>query len=103
MLELVKYVMLRDMAKSKPTPKASPRRPSDPLALAKVIGDIATGQTEPLSGSEPTPDEVRRVMSMLGKVGGKAGGKARAKALTKQQRIDIALKGSTARWGKKKV
>src|SRR5260221_520115 len=99
MLELVKYVMLRDMGK----PKPRPRRPSDPIALAKLVGDIATGQTDPLPAPEPTPDEVRRVMSMLGKVGGKAGGKARAKALTKQQRVDIALKGSTARWGKKKV
>ena len=97
MLELVKYVMLRDMAKPKPRPS----RPTDPLALAKVIGDIATGQTDPLL--EPTPDEVRRVMSMLGKVGGKVGGRARAKSLTKQQRVSIAMKGATARWGKKKV
>jgi len=102
MLELVKYVMLRDMAK----PKQNPLRPSDPIALAKLVGDIATGQTRDSQISplpDPTPDEVRRVMSMLGKVGGKAGGKARAKSLTKQQRIDIAAKGASARWGKKKV
>lgn len=98
MLELVKYVMLRDMAKS----KQQPHRPSDPLALAKQIGDIATRtQSDPLPA--PTQDEIRRVMSALGKVGGKVGGKARAKSLTKQQRIDIAVKGASARWGKKKV
>ena len=95
MLELVKYAMLRDMTKQRP------RRPNDPIALAKVVGDIATGQTDPLPESKPTPDEVRRVMSMLGKVGGKKGGAARAKSLTGRQLTEIAKKGARARWSKK--
>jgi len=95
MLELVKYVMLRDMAKS----KQQPRRPSDPLALAKVIGDIATGQTDPLPA--PTQDEIRRVMSALGKRGGPIGGAKRAEALSATRRREIAREGAAARWGKK--
>lgn len=96
MLELVKYVMLKNMAK----PKQRPFRPSDPLALAKTIGDIATGQTDPLP--EPTLDEVRRVMSMLGKIGGKKGGPARADALSKTRRREIARGAAQARWKLKK-
>ena len=96
MLELVKYVMLKDMGKSKPRSV----RPRDPLALAKVIGDIATGQTA--VPPEPTDEEIRRVMSALGKRGGPKGGAARAKSLTKQERRAIAIKGAEARWLKTK-
>ena len=95
MLELVKYVMLRDMAKPQ-----RPNRPTDPIALAKVIGDIATGQTETLP--EPTREEIRRVMSSLGKKGGKEGGKARAKALSAARRKEIAQEAAIARWKKRK-
>src|SRR5258706_475659 len=84
MLELVKYVMMTDMAKS----KSNPRRPSDPIALAKIVGDIATGQTDP--HPNPTPEEARGVMSTQGKAGGKRGGAARAKSLTGRQRTKIA-------------
>lgn len=96
MLELVKYVIMKDMAKSKPHPS----RPRDPLALAKVIGDIATGQTETLP--EPTQDEIRRVMSALGKLGGPKGGAARHKALSAERRREIAKAGAAARWKDKK-
>ena len=43
-------------------------RPRDPIALAKLIGDIATGQTE--DSVERHPEQER---------GGKRGGRARAK------------------------
>jgi hypothetical protein len=103
MLELVKYAMLRDMAKS----PQRPHRPSDPIALAKLVGDIATGQAtgqvEDKPIPDPTPDEVRRVMSALGKRGGPKGGAARALALSEDRRKEIAQGGAAARWGKKKV
>ena len=100
MLELVKYVMLRDMAK----PRAGKRlaRPKDPFELASLIGKIATGQIEDKPIPEPTPDEVRRVMSALGKRGGPKGGAARAEALSSDRRREIAKAGAAARWKVKK-
>ncbi len=100
MLELVKYVMLRDMAKPKSTKRLP--RPKDPFELASLIGKIATGQVEDKPLPEPTADEVRRVMSALGKRGGPKGGAARAKALSEDRRKEIAQKGAAARWKSKK-
>ena len=82
------------MAKAK---QRKPRRPADPVQLAKVVGDIATGQVQ---DEPPTNEEVRRVMSMLGKIGGPKGGRQRAKSLTKAERSDIAKKAALARWNK---
>lgn len=78
--------------------KKPPKRPSDPLALAKAIGDIATGQTTQEAPEQPTDEEIRRVMSLLGKKGGKKGGKARAKALSDEERQAIAKKAAKSRW-----
>ncbi len=65
------------------------KRPRDPIALAKLIGDIATGQV------------VESQESRLGQeLGGLRGGKARAKALTPQQRSEIARAAAAARWKK---
>jgi hypothetical protein len=66
-------------------------RPRDPLQLAKLIGDIATGQT-----SEPaeTPSGKRA------RVAGSKGGPARAAKLTPEQRADIARLAAEARWKK---
>jgi hypothetical protein len=103
MLEPVKYVMLRDMAKPRPIPF---KQPTDPFELAKLVGDIATGQAQEQPGhsNQPTTDELRRVMSALGKIGGRKGGKARAKSLSKQRRKEIAIRAAVARWkGKKKL
>ena|SRR6267154_4886668 len=100
MLELVKYVMFRDMAKPKPAKPLS--RPKDPFELASLIGKIATGQIEDKPVQEPTADEVRRVMSALGKRGGPKGGAARARALTDQRLKEIAKKGAAARWKDKR-
>jgi hypothetical protein len=81
--------------------KPQRKRPSDPLQLAKLVGDLATGQVVEGTTSPPAPtaDEVRRVMSALGKIGGPKGGKARAKSLSAQERARIAKKGAVARWG----
>ncbi len=81
--------------------KKPPKRPTDPISLAKVIGDIATGQGD--KPSDPTQDELRRVMSMLGKKGGPKGGAARSKALSKTRRKEIAKEAAKTRWAKRKA
>ena len=83
-------------------PKRALKRPSDPMQLAKLIGDIATGQVKDETQGTPTPDEIRRVMSALGKIGGQKGGEARARSLSKKRRTEIAKKAATARWKKSK-
>jgi len=45
------------------------RRPRDPLALAKLIADIATGQTP-----DTEPDDRNPAAVALGKLGGAKGG-----------------------------
>jgi len=65
------------------------KRPRDPIQLAKLIGDIATGQAEDDAGGVPARA-----------AGGKAGGKARAKALTPKERSEIARAAASARWKK---
>jgi hypothetical protein len=77
-------------AKSKRLP-----RPRDPVQLAKLVGDIATGQVK---DEQPTMDDVRRVMSMLGKLGGPKGGRARAEALSSRRKSEIAKRAALARW-----
>ena len=102
MLEPNKYVMLWNMPK--PTPKR-PKRPSDPIQLAKLIGDIATGQQtdSQIMPEPPTKEDIRRVMSALGKVGGKKGGAARAKSLSAEKRAEIAKKAALSRWERVKT
>jgi hypothetical protein len=58
-------------------------RPRDPLQLAKLIGDIATGQDE-----ERVEDGKDPAMAELGSAGGLKGGKARSKRLSAEQRSD---------------
>jgi len=73
------------------TPK---KRPRDPLQLAKLIGDIATGQVEDKVEDKRDPAAVA-----LGRKGGLAGGKARAKSLSPEKRSEIAKKAAAKRWG----
>lgn len=72
------------------------KRPRDPLALAKLIGDIATGQVEDKVEDDKNPAAVE-----LGRLGGKKGGKARASRMTPEERRESARKAVQARWGKK--
>jgi hypothetical protein len=76
------------------------KRPRDPLQLAKLIGDIATGQVE---DREPTPEEEGKSSAAveLGRRGGIKGGRARALALTPEQRAEAARLAATARWKRK--
>jgi len=86
------------MAKSHPERK----RPSDPIQLAKLAGDITTGQIQDQQKlKHPTADEIRRVMSALGKIGGPKGGIARKESLSARRRSQIAKNAAAARWNKK--
>lgn len=69
------------------------KRPRDPLELAKLIGDIATGQAEDQTEKRP-----RSMMAELGRAGGLKGGKARAAKLSAEQRRAIAQKAAASRW-----
>jgi hypothetical protein len=66
------------------------KRPRDPISLAKLIGDIATGQVQEPSEDSPTVVRARK--------GGDVGGRARAAKLTPKQRSEIARVAAEARW-----
>jgi hypothetical protein len=75
------------------------KRPRDPIQLAKLIGDIATGAVEDReeileSGKDPAA-------VALGRKGGLKGGKARWANLTPEQRAEAATLAAQARWRKK--
>jgi hypothetical protein len=72
------------------------KRPRDPFQLAKLIGDIATGQVEDRVEDHRNPAAVE-----LGRPGGQKGGKARAAKLTAKQRSAIARKAAASRWAKR--
>jgi hypothetical protein len=68
------------------------KRPRDPVQLAKLIGDIATGQViEPEASAR----------SKASRLAGLKGGVGRAKTLTAEQRSEIARTAAAARWNKK--
>lgn len=64
-------------------------RPRDPLALAKLIGDIATGQV-----ADAVEDGKDAAAAALGR----KGGAARRESLSADRRKEIAAKASAARW-----
>ena len=66
------------------------------MQLAKLIGDIATGQVEDRVEDPRDPAAVS-----LGCRGGLKGGKARAASLSARRRRTIAKQASAARWKKK--
>jgi hypothetical protein len=69
------------------------KRPRDPIQLAKLVGDIATGQVEDKERDERDPRAVER-----GRLGGEKGGIARAKKLSKTRRREIARNAAQKRW-----
>lgn len=73
----------------------TPKRPRDPNQLAKLILDIAIGETP--GGNLNEGKDPAAVA--LGRKGGLNGGKARAKALTAEERSEIAKKAARSRWG----
>jgi hypothetical protein len=64
-------------------------RPRDPIALAKLIGDIATGQVVDAveDGKDPAAAEL-----------GRKGGAARARIMKPEARRAVAKKAAAARW-----
>ena len=69
------------------------KRPRDPNQLAKMIVDIATGETEDgVSESKRHPSNRRK--------GGLKGGKIRAKKLSKERLKSIAQNAARIRWKK---
>jgi hypothetical protein len=70
-----------------------PKRPRDPIQLAKQIFDIAIGEVEDtVSESKRRPSKRR--------AGGLRGGRARAKSLSPETRSKIASEAAKKRWGK---
>jgi hypothetical protein len=75
-------------------PDRSRKRPRDPNQLAKLIVDIATGETK-----DPDPDEGKDPAAVaLGRKGGLKGGKARAASMTPEERSNAARRAAQARW-----
>lgn len=68
---------------------ANPKRPRDPNQLAKLIVNIATGDTEDV---RPKPKDEAAVTH------GREGGKARAEKLAPERRAEIARKAAARRW-----
>ena len=64
-------------------------RPRDPIALAKLIGDIATGQV--VDAVDDGKDSAAAAM-------GRKGAAARLRSLTREQRAEIAKKAAAKRW-----
>jgi hypothetical protein len=72
------------------------KRPRDPNQLAKLVVDIAMGETaDSVSEGKKHPKAVK------GRAGGKKGGKARALHLTPTKRTEIATIAANARWKKR--
>lgn len=67
------------------------KRPRDPIQLAKLIGDIATGQV-----ADAVEDKRDQGAVNLGR----KGGQARGVSLSKKKRSEIAKKAAQARWAK---
>jgi hypothetical protein len=68
------------------------KRPRDPIALGKLIGDIATGQV-----CDATEDN-KNATAALGSTS--KGGAARAIKLSKKRRTETAKKAAAKRWRK---
>ena len=68
------------------------KRPRDPVSLAKLIGDIATGQVEDAVEDKRDPAAVEM---------GSKGGAARASKLTAVRRKEIAKQAASSRWKKR--
>jgi len=74
------------------------KRPRDPLSLAKLIGDIATGHIV-----DEVEDKRNPAAVALGRLGGRKGGTARAAGMSQKERRASAKKAAKARWAKKKT
>lgn len=69
-----------------------PKRPRDPNQLAKLIVDIATGETDEAKPMTATAERAQKA--------GRKGGPARDKVLTPAEKSEIASIAAQARWKK---
>ena len=74
------------------------KRPRDPMQLAKLVGDIATGEVEDRAPEGPPKNPAAQALSALG---ASKGGKARAAKLAATKRSQIARKAAKSRWNEK--
>jgi hypothetical protein len=81
-------------------PDRSRKRPRDANQLAKMIVDIASGETQDQPVNKPD-DGKNAAAVALGRLGGLKGGKARAASLSPRKRSAIAKKAAAARWQNK--
>jgi hypothetical protein len=72
-----------------------PKRPRDPNQLAKLMVDIATGET-----SDSVTSSTQ--MAELGRSGGLKGGAARAASMSPERRQEIAKQAAQSRWTRAK-
>jgi len=73
-----------------------PKRPRDPVQLAKLILDIAIGEK-----TDPSPHEGKNPAAVaLGRLGGLKGGNARAASLSDKRKSEIGKTAAKARWKK---
>ena len=77
------------------------KRPTDPIQLGKLIGDILTGQVEDRAIASPQDQNKDPAAVSLGRKGGLKGGRARADALTLDERKKIAQDAAKHRWASK--
>ncbi|MBI2716933.1 MAG: RNA-binding protein [Rhizobiales bacterium] len=68
------------------------KRPRDPVQLAKLIGDIATGQV-----ADAKPDDGKNPAAVAL---GQKGGASRAAKLSRETRQAIAKKAAAKRWAR---
>ncbi len=71
-----------------------PKRPRDFSQAAKMVVDIATGQTTDEAADESP-------LTKRARAGGTKGGPARSAALSPEQRAEIARAAAAARWKKR--
>lgn len=73
-----------------------PKRPRDPSQLAKLMVDIASGES-----ADEAPAETKDPAAIArGRAGGLKGGKARAESLSPEDRQRQAVKAARSRWAK---
>jgi hypothetical protein len=85
-----------------PNRSSKPKRPRDVNQLAKMIADIATGETPDVSADAPDAKPAKNPAAVeLGRLGGLKGGKARAERLTPEERSEIAKRAAAARWSRR--
>lgn len=106
MSRLSKTCHAGDMAKpaKKKAPakkRAAPKRPTDVNQLAHFLVKATTEREIEISPPSVSDSDIKRVMAELGRRGGRIGGKKRAEGMTKERRVEIALKAARSRWDKK--